>query len=193
MIYVNDIATLEASLAEIEARRLIVNEHAARAAAGLVQARDAHAGHIAAIVAGKASPDAAGSPFAAAETSAVIAQQAVQAIEAEYAETSELLRHAKHAALVAARDADLEAAAQLAGEVDAAAALLNEKYQRWLNANAAIGAKHDHVHLTGGQWQPYPTHPGALLASLLHPDVETANRLNIIAPRGRTLVERAAK
>ena len=63
--------------------------------------------------------------------------------------------------------------------------LLNSKYQRWLDANAAIGAKHDHVALIGGEFKPYgEAHPGALLASVLHPDVETANRLNIIAPRG---------
>ncbi len=189
----NDIATLEAKLAEIEARRLIVNDRAAEAAGSLTRARDAHAAHVAAVVAGEASPDAAASPLHDAEFRVSIAQQAVQAIEAEYAETSELLRLARHAARVAAREADLEAAAQLAAEVDAAAALLNEKYRRWLNANDAIGAKHDHVALTGGQWQPYPTHPGALLTAVLHPDVETANRLNIIAPRGATLAERAGR
>ena len=156
-------------------------------------ARDDHAAHIAAVAAGTASPDAAASPLHDAEFRVSIAQQAVQAIEAEYAETSELLRQARHAARVAAREADLEAAAQLAAEVDAAAALLNEKYRRWLNANDAIGAKHDHVALTGGQWQPYLDASSALsLAAVLHPDVETANRLNIIAPRGATLAERAA-
>jgi hypothetical protein len=190
----NDIATLEAKLDEIEARRLIVNERAAEAAAGLVQARDAHAEHIAAIVAGRASPDAAASPLPDAEFRASIAQQAVQAIEAEHAQTSERLRQAKRAALVAAREADLAAAAQFATEVDAAAAALNDAYARWLAVNAEILTKYDHGTLIGGEFKPYgEAHPGALLASLLHPDVETANRLNIIAPRGRTLMERLAK
>ena len=117
----NDIAAIEAKLADIEARRLIVNERAAEAAAGLARARDAHAAHVAAVVAGTASPDAAASPLPDAEFRASIAQQAVQAVEAEYAETSELLRQARHAARVAAREADLAAAAQLAAEVDAAA------------------------------------------------------------------------
>ena len=53
------VAEIENRLGEIEARRLIVNERAAEAAAGLAQARDAHAGHIAAVAAGTASPDAA--------------------------------------------------------------------------------------------------------------------------------------
>ena len=183
---------IENQLAEIEARRVIVNERAAEAAASLVQAREAHAGHIAAVAAGTASPGAA-SPLHDAEFRVSIAQSAVQSIEAEHAEATEQLRQAKHAARVAAREADLAAAAQLAAEVDAAAALLNEKYRRWLNANDAIGAKHDHVALTGGSWEPYSTHPGALLAAILHPDVETANRLNIIAPRDRTLAERAGR
>jgi hypothetical protein len=94
--------------------------------------------------------------------------------------------------IAASRAADLEGAAQLAAEADAAAALLNEKYQAWLDANDAIGAKYDHIALTGGGFKPYgEAHPGALLASVLHPDIETANRLNIIAPRGKCLAERA--
>jgi hypothetical protein len=188
----NDIAAIEAKLADIEARRLIVNDRAAEAAAGLARARDAHAAHVAAIVAGTASPDAAASPLPDAERQASIAQQAVQLIEAEHAETSEQLRQAKHAARIAAREADVAAAAQLAAEVDAAASALNAKYQNWLDANHEIGRRYDHVALTGGEWLPFPTHPGALLAAVLHPDVETANRLNIIAPRGATLAERAA-
>ena len=187
------VAEIENRLAEIEARRLIVNERAAEAATGLVQARDAHAAHVAAVAAGTASPDALPPRCMTLNSAWSIAQQAVQAIEAEHAKATEQLRQAKHAALVAAREADLEAAAKLAAEVDAAAALLNEKYRRWLNANDAIGAKHDHVALTGGSWDPYSTHPGALLAAILHPDVETANRLNIIAPRGATLAERAGR
>jgi hypothetical protein len=190
----NDIATLEAKLAEIEARRGVVNQRAAEAAAGLVQARDAHAQHIAAVVAGKASPDAAASPLPDAEFRVSIAQSAVQSIEAEHAQTSKLLRQAKHAVLAAAREADVSAAREIAGEVDAAAAALNAAYERWLAVNADIAAKHDHAALIGGEFKPYgEAHPGALLASLLHPDVETANRLNIIAPRGRTLMERLAK
>jgi hypothetical protein len=63
----SDIVSLEANLAEIEARRAIVNDHAAGAAAKLAQARDAHAAHIAAIVAGKATPDVAASQVADAE------------------------------------------------------------------------------------------------------------------------------
>ena len=129
-----------------------------------------------------------------AEFRVSIAQQAVQAIEAEYAETSELLRQARHAARVAAREADLEAAAQLAAEVDAAAEVLNSKYQRWPDANAAIMSKHDHIALIGGEFRPYgEAHPGALLASVLHIDIETTNRLGLIVPRGATLAERAGR
>ncbi len=55
-------------------------------------------------------------------------------------------------------------------------------------------SRHDHGALIGGELKPYgEAHPGALLASVLHLDVETANRLNIIAPRGATLAERAGR
>lgn len=188
-----DIAALEADLAEIEARRAIVNDHAAEAAAKLAQARDAHAAHISAIVAGKASPAAAASSVPNAERQASLAQEAVQAVESEHGAATAALHKAKHDAEIAARESDLAAAADLAAEVDALAARLNEKYQQWLEANAAIAAKYDALALTSGQWEPYATHPGALLTSVLHLDVETANRLNIIAPRGKTLAERASK
>lgn len=184
-----NIAELESELAVLDARRVYVDELAAKAAASLVRAKEDHAAHIAAVAAGTASP-AAATALHVADATVSTAQEAVQAIEAEHAETSRLLSRAKHAALIAALQADIDAARKLAAEVDAAAECLNRAYQEWLDANEEIGRRFDHVALTGAGWQPYgEAHPGALLISVFNPDVETANRLNVIVPRGKRLEE----
>jgi hypothetical protein len=173
----NDIPALEANLAEIAARRTIVNERAAEAAAGLAKARDAHAAHVAAVVAGKASPDAAASPLPDAEFRVSIAQSAVQSIEAEYAGTSELLRQAKLAAEIAAREADLAAAAKHAERLDALLDQVNSTYTDWTKATAAVGHKYDTGALTGGVWKPYREASAAsLILSRLHPEIIDAAR-----------------